>query len=664
MTLGGVGGLYLAFCSVPLLAQAFRNRHRLSIAVLFACSLSISTVSAADWPTWRGKCSGLSDAANLPEKWSLEDRIQWRTPIDAQGISSPVLADGRLFLTIATTESPFGKAPFAAMTFGIVAAMTALLSLFWRRHPCPVDRDLLLRITCILDRLAAAPAIGVYAVALVWLYRNRGLFANGDAQPLGTFVPAIVLLGSLAAVWLSRPISRWRLLGVGIHAGAALAFGLFLAKTGVSVKFMLFLGALVIVVIWWLAVWFLARRLAAAQAVGGVADTAADREGNTPTISHWNSWRRRAWFATLSSALILTPVLQIAALLWLPQFERWALSVVCIDPNDGRILWRETCFQERGLSKLQLNSFATPTPCTDGDMVVAQFAPGLVCLDRDGNEKWRCPISEHKALVFAGAAISPLLFDDTVIFAVVPDGRSPKSNEYLSSKSSLTALDKLTGKQKWRVTLPGGHDSYSTPLITRFGDEPLLLMPTWDRLLVYDPRNGDLLQEWNLPIRQCIPTPVADERRAYVMCGQDHGSRGGFAVDLNFNQDTQEPPVAWRLRRDPADIASPVLVDGLLYMVTSNGRAQCVEAESGKILWRERLPGMYFASVVAGDGKVYFTSDAGETTVVRQGREYQHLGTSSIEEPVYASPAISDGQILIRGESALYCIDSENAALP
>ena len=613
--------------------------RRITFLLLQLAVLACGDVRA-DWPQWRGDGSGVSTGDTLPEYWD-GSRPAWRTAIPGEGHSSPVVAGDRVFLTTAILSGTWAAGPSVAFTLGLAATALAILVQAWRGWR--VLRQVLPKFEKsgrLVDLAASILTLGLCALGLFWVYRHQDTFVDGPLYTAWYYLIPVLLLCTASAIWLSPAISRWRFLGAALHVAAGAGYALFLSNMGpVSLKSGLFLVWLCGVSIWWAGLYLF---LPTAE-----IDSVAARIF-------------RVWNRILVAALLATAVLQVFTLVYLPRSARRTLSVVCIDRNDGSILWTVPCFRERNLRKHRTNSFATPTPAVRGDSVVAQFAPGLVCLDLEGRQRWRKPILSFGDLTVCGAAISPVVYEDSVIYAVVPDGLNPRSNEHLAQQSFIASLNLSSGEEKWRVTLPGGHDSHSTPFITAVEGQSILLLPAWETVLVYDPTWGNLLRNWPVPIRQCIPSPVADAKRAYVTSGRSHGSKGGFAINLNLNHDEKEPPIAWQLRRDSPNIPSPVLVDDLLYTVTSNGTAQCLVAETGDVVWRERLPGTYLASLVAGDGKVYFTSTEGVTTVIPQGREFKILATNKLGEEVTASPALSRGQIFLRGDRHLFCIRSRS----
>jgi hypothetical protein len=154
---------------------------------------------------------------------------------------------------------------------------------------------------------------------------------------------------------------------------------------------------------------------------------------------------------------------------------------------------------------------------------------------------------------------------------------------------------------------------------------------------------------------QCIPTPVASGDRLFSV-----GGRASTALSVRLDAaargELTRTHIAWKARCG-ANIPSPVVLDGFCYWVEDNGFACCVGADRGEIVWRERLGGgKYSASPVAADGKLYFASESGRVTVVRTGPRFEVLARNDVGELVVASPALSGGCLLLRGERRLYCI--------
>ncbi len=171
----------------------------------------------------------------------------------------------------------------------------------------------------------------------------------------------------------------------------------------------------------------------------------------------------------------------------------------------------------------------------------------------------------------------------------------------------------------------------------------------------YDPANGTKLWTIDGMSRECIPTPVFGNGLLYVVSGpksHTYAIRPGGRGDL-----TGSPQIAWSSPRGAPFVPSAIVVGRHYYLVDDKGIATCLDARDGRSLWQKRLPGPHTASPIAADGKVYFVSEQGTTTVLRSGTDdYTEIARNELEEPVFASPAISQGRLFIRTTKRLYCI--------
>ena len=137
-----------------------------------------------------------------------------------------------------------------------------------------------------------------------------------------------------------------------------------------------------------------------------------------------------------------------------------------------------------------------------------------------------------------------------------------------------------------------------------------------------------------------------------------------MAIRLGGRGDVGETHVAWHVPTGAPYISSILYYDGLIYMANGNGIVTAVDAETGRRVWQDRLGGIYSASPVAGDGKVYFFSETGETLVLEAGRELTVLARNDLGERVVSSPAVSDGRIFIRTDESLFAVEGNDAAQP
>jgi outer membrane protein assembly factor BamB len=131
-----------------------------------------------------------------------------------------------------------------------------------------------------------------------------------------------------------------------------------------------------------------------------------------------------------------------------------------------------------------------------------------------------------------------------------------------------------------------------------------------------------------------------------------------MAVRLDGQGDVTDTHVAWKVDSMVPRTASPILVAGLLYMVSDDGMVTCLESSSGKQAWRSRLGGTYAASPIYGDGHLYFFSQQGKTTILNPARSFEPLATNSLANGFMASPAVNGRALFLRTKTDLYCIEA------
>jgi outer membrane protein assembly factor BamB len=326
--------------------------------------------------------------------------------------------------------------------------------------------------------------------------------------------------------------------------------------------------------------------------------------------------------------------------------EVW-LVVEAFARAEGRRLWEYRTKANGFLPGVhEKHNLATPTPVTDGGRVYAWFGNGqIVALDMDGRLVW----TRHLGTEFGpfrtqwGHGSSPVLFGDLLILQC----------DHLS-KAYLLAVDARTGRDRWHVDRGDERTSHSTPLVVRGREGAELLVNSSARLDVYDPRTGQLLWFTGGPRQTPIPSAVFDGDRIYLSRG--YRNSDFMAIRPGGRGDVTATHVEWRSAAGASYVPSLVHYEGLLYMTNEVGVMTCADARTGAPLWRHRLGGVFFASPVAGDGKVYMVSETGETFVLRAGRTPEVLARNELGERLIASPAISRGRLFLRGDRTLFAV--------
>lgn len=378
----------------------------------------------------------------------------------------------------------------------------------------------------------------------------------------------------------------------------------------------------------------------------GLARFAVADERPLPTT--WSKASNVRWQAEVPGTGFSSPVVwKDRVYLTSSEENGFKRLVHALDRDTGRLLWSRAIEDDDPEIASSMTGHAASTPATDGKCIVACFGnAGAVCYDREGKQLWKRDLGHFQCDL--GLASSPWIEGNRVYILCDHDGDS-----FRTFDSYLTALDLATGETVWKVDRRGLYRSWSSPVLipTRDGKSELIVNAQ-DELRAYDPSGG--VELWRVlgMAGWVTPTPVPGHGLIFAQSGRDGpvmavrpGGRG-YATATH---------IAWQRTGGPY-VCSAVLYRDQLYVHNEQGILTCYSARDGELLYRERLAGKFWASSVAGDGKVYITNEEGTTYVLRAGPKYELLATNRLEDYTLASPAIHNGELLIRTEKHLWCI--------
>jgi outer membrane protein assembly factor BamB len=325
------------------------------------------------------------------------------------------------------------------------------------------------------------------------------------------------------------------------------------------------------------------------------------------------------------------------------------LKVLALDRRSGRLLWDRTAYEGRVFDdRHRVNTYASPTPVTDGRRIYAFFgAEGLYAYTVEGELAWKASLGQIRTLGL-GVGASPVLHRNILIV---------QCDEDMGHQSFIAGLDTATGKVVWKRARPV-QASWSTPVLVQAGGRTELVTNGNEWVISYDPATGREL--WRVPGVQsnAIHTPLIADGLVVVTAGfpdkRTIAIRPGPETSLKG-----APRIAWRYDKGTAYVTSNLAYDRYVYLLSDGGIMTCLEASTGKVVYeggRVPVPARFMASPVAFEGKILLLSEEGDTFVVRSGPKHEILGVNKLGEAAYASPAISNGRILIRTETALYSI--------
>jgi outer membrane protein assembly factor BamB len=339
---------------------------------------------------------------------------------------------------------------------------------------------------------------------------------------------------------------------------------------------------------------------------------------------------------------------------------------ICGDADTGSIRLNKKLFHCDAPEPLgnSMNSYATPSPALESGRVYVHFGSyGTACLETDGGKV----LWERKDLPcrhYRGPSSSPVLFENLLILTM--DG---------VDLQYLVALDKTTGQTVWKTNrsvawndenAPGQmardgdlRKAHSTPLVIQANGKFQLLSVGAKAAYGYEPRTGRELWRVRFDAWSAAAVPLYENGLAFIITGFG-GKTELWAVRVDGQGDVTDTHVAWKFEQNVAKTASPVLANGRLYMVSDDGLVTCIEAATGKSIWRERIGGRYAASPILADGRLYFPSMEGKTTVLGSGPSFEPLATNTLSSGFLASPAVAGKALFLRTKTHLNRIETKS----
>ncbi|MGD9857939.1 MAG: PQQ-binding-like beta-propeller repeat protein [Planctomycetaceae bacterium] len=360
--------------------------------------------------------------------------------------------------------------------------------------------------------------------------------------------------------------------------------------------------------------------------------------------------------------------------------------LICVDRNSGKILWNSTIAavqpEDPYEGFMQEHGYASHTPTSDGERVYAFFGKsGVAAFDLDGKQLWQTSVGAESGIRNWGTASSPILYEDLVIVPATAESEA------------LVALNKDTGSEVWRKEAAGFSGAWGTPLLVNTGERDELVFAVAGEIWSFNPEDGKLLWYAQGPESDYVTTSaVAGDGVVYFVGGRPGG---GVAVRLGGTGDVTKTHVVWS-GSVQGGIPTPVLHNGYLFAF-SGDRVTCVSAETGKSAGQARLgaggggdaapaegrrpggggppPGGFggrggrggmggqsYASPIVVNGKIYLPTRNGTVYIVQADPQLKVIAQNRFNSDTsefHATPAVSNGQLFLRSNKALYCIADE-----
>ncbi len=331
-------------------------------------------------------------------------------------------------------------------------------------------------------------------------------------------------------------------------------------------------------------------------------------------------------------------------------------ALLALDRKTGKKLWQREYPCDTVETTHKQNPPCSASPVTDGKAVYAWLgSPGVVAHDFEGKELWRRDLGPIVSRWGNGS--SPVLYKDLLIVFHGPGEPS----------TFLIAFDKHTGKTVWKADEKSINSpifgSWSTPIIATIGKRDELIMPLpGDKVggegmfKAYDPNTGKELWTCRGLGNEIYAMPTINESRDLIVAISGHN--GPFVgVKPGGNGDVTATHRLWRnAGKNPQRVGSGVFHGGRFFLADAPGLVECIDPKTGEPDWKERLPGTLWGSMLLADSRLYVSSLEGTTYVLKAGPKFELLATNPINEPIYAAPAVSNGELFLRTHQNLYCI--------
>lgn len=329
-------------------------------------------------------------------------------------------------------------------------------------------------------------------------------------------------------------------------------------------------------------------------------------------------------------------------------------EVVCLDARSGKTLW-STTMPFTPYRHNRLNSFAATTPAVDAERVYVNWISGgkfvALALDHTGKILWRREMGKFAARHGAGA--SPIALGGLMIVG----------NDNMET-SFLAGLDGKTNETIWRIERSREATSYITPAVYRpdGGDPVLVYVSQGNGMTGVDPISGK--KKWEtkkLFSLKSVSSPVVAGNVIFATAGKGGGGEESAAVRPGDSETGRAPTVIWKLEQDLPYVPTPIAIGEHLYILSDAGVMTCVQPETGQQVWRENLDGKFYASPVCVNGRIYLVTRSGELIVLKAGSEYRFLARNTLPGKSDATPAIANGRMYIRTVNHLVCIGDTQA---
>ena len=321
---------------------------------------------------------------------------------------------------------------------------------------------------------------------------------------------------------------------------------------------------------------------------------------------------------------------------------------LCLDAADGRIVWEKPFDSKQYNIHLQ-NSFASSTPTVDKDRVYIIWGSPesytVYALDHDGNEVWKKDLGSFSSQHGFGA--SPIVYNDMVIV----------TNDQEDASSSIAALDCTSGEIRWTLPRTSGKAAYSTPCIRQVSGkkEELVFASNAHGVFGVDPATGKPNWEVSVFELRTVGSPILINDLVLASCGEGAGNNSMVAIRPGTSD--RKPTVVYKIDKSSAPYVPTMVASGhLAFLWSDKGVVTCIDGETGKVHWRQRVGGTYSGSPIRIGDHIYCISSDGEVVVLAASDKYELVSRQSLGEVARSTPAVAGGRLYLRTQSHLFSL--------
>jgi len=384
----------------------------------------------------------------------------------------------------------------------------------------------------------------------------------------------------------------------------------------------------------------------------------SDTKGSIPVS--WSEKKNIKWKTAVHGKGWSTPLI-LGDQIWITTAaeDGKKMYAVCVSRESGKILQDILVIENLKVNwKNETNTYATPSPVTAGGYIYAEFGPyGTVCVEaKSGKIIWkRTDVSSEN--IPHGAASSPVIYKNLLIL-----------QHDAANSHKITALNRMTGATVWQVNRPpefykdlreDWRKSHSTPIIISVNGKDQLISQSSQLCQVLEPETGKEI--WRVTYTGgdgTITSPLFRNGVAYINTGNTN--KEIWAVRPDGKGDVTNTNVIWKFSENVPGISTPVITDGMIFMINDKGIISCLDAKTGQLFWKEKLQGSYgfnFAPVTI-EKNVYFTDMDGVTTIIKADRKFQKVAENKLEGKFIAPPVVSGNSLIMRSDTHIYRIEN------